>query len=701
MMIIHWPEKKMTENSGLFMKTINERFHDTIKHVLTERRSFIYSFIPLLFLLITGIISLYFHDTFEEFDGIMLVLVGREIFAGKGYGGWTAISWPPLFSVIVGFLDLFIDGFTAGKIVSVLAGTLILLLIPVLARELGLEAPRGILLVQLAVALNPLFLILSIIVENHQLEALFLVASTILLIKMINHKHDITHQLDHATFQDAWRQSPTREAWMLGITMALACLTRYTSYVLLPVTLLTLLAIAQTSSTVRHDWQRIARRIGKLTLLVFTPFLIISLPWYVANTLENGWFLASSAHLNIGFAVIEHLHRRWWWKTMANYGSLLDIIKHHPVAYLANFIHNILSLPGEFIYLMGWFLPLTVLSFWHGLQSRKTKGPFIIILSILGLYTIGISQAFYLDELFIIHIILLTVISITIPLKLIASLPDTTKYDEKSINKIVSNEVWLAHLFMIILLLLDIVIAPREGLKLDNNILLFLIVYFPIMMLITLAFRFSRYEQPKHDVRTMNSFLIKKKNRMQRMKKFSSRFSPFSSSFIFLLMLLLPLGYSMGSIVYRTTEYLEKQSEDNGSLANFQEVASFLKAYDPNLSEKYLMAGHPGYSYYSNAKFLKLPSYFEGTLEELVYYGGLNQKIIDFSPKYPSHPRKYPLIADYLIFNRHNTKFLPRFRFLLDPSSGKNDLPPSFTLIYRTEDVVIYQINQNLLFKNV
>ncbi len=659
----------------------------------------IISIIPTIFFFITGAVSMFFHGTFEEFDGVMMILAAKELYSGHGYGGWTSISWPPLYSVVVGLFLPFMDGFTAGKLISIVSGTLILLLIPIIVKELGITNPKHSLLIQSAVALNPLFFHYSIIVENHQLEALLIMGCIVLLLRIVNHSADLIEVLKihgKSLIMTAWHVR-VRDLWLLGIVMGLAGLTRYTSYVVLPVAFGVILYVIFAAKRVAFHQKDESLHVGRFFLfmmvLVFLPFVAVSLPWYVLNTMENGWFLANSSHLNIGFAVVEHFHRRWWWKTMASYPTLFDIVTRHPIAYLRNFVDNVLSLPWEFLYLMGWFLPLLLATTWHGIRMATTRRSFVVMLSILFLYTLGISQAFFLSELFIIHVIVLTMTSMSMMLKAFVGVfsPDVDEEAELKLRKGLYNSIWKASLFFCLYSMMTMLLVLQRDANFTYIVLLFVFVFFPSLIIGVLLHQQST--KPDFPYLNLQSSRFTILNRFRFLKRF---FSPSLNHWfrilLFAMLILLPLGFSTGMTVIRLNDYLTRQDEDSGSLADYRQITAFLKHHDAHLSEKYIMAGHPAYAYYCNARFIKLPSYFEGSLEELVTYKGLDPKILNFAPKYPSHLENATIFVDYLIFNRHNAKYLPQFSFLLNPRADGVRLPPSFILIYLSDKAAVYQI---------
>ena len=61
-------------------------------------------FVPITYSFIALILIIFYHTTFEEWDGVIQLFAGREIFQGYNYIGWPSHFWPPLYSFLIGFL---------------------------------------------------------------------------------------------------------------------------------------------------------------------------------------------------------------------------------------------------------------------------------------------------------------------------------------------------------------------------------------------------------------------------------------------------------------------------------------------------------------------------------------------------------------------------------------------------------------------
>jgi hypothetical protein len=133
-------------------------------------------------------------------------------------------------------------------------------------------------------------------------------------------------------------------------------------------------------------------------------------------------------------------------------------------------------------------------------------------------------------------------------------------------------------------------------------------------------------------------------------------------------------------------------------LADADEVTRALKEHDPNIKTKVIMAIDPGRAYYAGSKYLVTPSEYEGSVDGMVSYRGLSERVKMYAPKYPPDLANSDLKADYLIYTRPSQDFvpwvvqdLPQFSFLFDPDSDK--IPENFKLVYHSAKVVVYEID--------
>jgi hypothetical protein len=149
-------------------------------------------------------------------------------------------------------------------------------------------------------------------------------------------------------------------------------------------------------------------------------------------------------------------------------------------------------------------------------------------------------------------------------------------------------------------------------------------------------------------------------------------------------------------LVYTQVVLYEKELTSIASLADLNHATQALKDYDPALESKVIMATNPARAYYAGSKYLSTPPIYDGPVEGLVSYRGIDDQLKDYAPKYPSHIRDSEVRADYLIYTRtpsywQNDQDLPQFSFLLDPESEQ--VPDRFKPIYCSDNVVVYEID--------
>ena len=128
-----------------------------------------------------------------------------------------------------------------------------------------------------------------------------------------------------------------------------------------------------------------------------------------------------------------------------------------------------------------------------------------------------------------------------------------------------------------------------------------------------------------------------------------------------------------------------------------EEVAKAIKDHDQDVKEKVVMAIDPGRAYYVGARYLSTPGEYSGSIEGLVQYEGISERMRRYAPKYPAKMPLSELKADYLIYTNPKgialwrLHELQQFAFLLDPKS--KEIPSNFKLIYQSSDVVVYEID--------
>ncbi|WP_416827841.1 ArnT family glycosyltransferase [Ectobacillus polymachus] len=513
--------------------------------------------IPILFAILIIPLS-YFHTSFEEWDGVMQVFAGRAIFSGQSYAGWTSHYWPPLYSLLVGFLQLFMSGFLASKLISLVAGVLLLYVAYKLAIELTQKKVIA-LLTQLFLVVNPLFLLLSIQAENNMLDSLFFVSSILLLLQSL-------------------KVPESKRFIVLGLIAGLAGLSRYTSYTLVPLVALTIF--------IALDWRKALKPLFWFAL----SFSIVSLPWWIMNTIQSGSPFATWQYLNIGYGVFD-LSPLWWWNLHANYNGIGDIILANPGSYdqhvLYNLWNSLLLLLKTCVVLSPFVIPA-----WIGSWFSIKRIYWVSLVTGLCLYFLLVSQAFVFAKVFLSWTVISTILSID--------------------------------------------------------------------FISTLLTRYERHHR----------FLTVVKK--------------------WLLPTLLCFGFMVTFFV--TYQYIQGDSYDDGELADQKAITQVLKAYDPNIEHKTIMAVHPARAYYLGTQFLMIPLYYEGNVEGINSYKALDEKVIQHAPNSYASPLTSPVKSDYLIYDRYASKYLPQFSFLFDPNSAQ--VPSNFKLVYQSNEAVVYEIEE-------
>lgn len=524
--------------------------------------------IPIAYAIILLLISP-LHNTFNEWGGVMQYFAGQEIFSGVGYQGWASHFWPPMFSVLIGLTSLFVPGFFAGKLISIVASAVLVYIAFRFAIELTGQKRIG-LWTQAFLVVSPLYFFESVRANNHVPDALFFVAGLWLFFR-------------------AFKEPNPRKFVAVGLVCGLAGLSRYTSYVLIFLPFFLVLVL---------DFKSAA----KSALAFWGGFALISLPWWLFNTLQNGWPLDTWQHLNVCAGVIygsgEAGQNLWRCSDRSNINSVLDILTAYPVDYLKNVIKNIFE-SGKLLVRYGGVLVLFVIpAILDSFLSIKTEH-WVILLGELALSIFLVSQAF--------------------------------------VNH------WYFLNWMVLIILLSVAFVVRYLTRWQER--------YPILK--------------KHHFRSLS------------------------------LALLVTIGIILTSFELAT--YLD-EGDSYFPLVDLDQVTEALKEYDPNLETKVIMAIDPARAYYAGSKFLVTPSEYEGSIDGLVSYQGLSERLKAYAPKYPSDMEGDTLRADYLIYTRtpDNTpawelQDLLQFSFLLDPKSDK--IPENFKLVYQSPDVVVYEID--------
>lgn len=338
---------------------------------------------PIVFFGLGLYIIIFKHVLFEEWDGVANLFAGREIFQGKGFVGWSSHYYGPLYAVLLGFLNLFLEGFFAGKLLSLVSATILLIYIYNFSYFLTKSVTLSI-FIQIFIASNSIFFISSIQVENNMLDSVLIVISFYYLIKAIN--------------------LPCRKYLILtGIFVSLAFLTRQTSIIFAPIFFLFFIIYFDNKKTQKK----------KLILSFLLSFLIISSPWLILNTIKNGSPIASWQYLNLGKAISEE-GAKWLWSIQSEFNNIFDVIIYYYPNIIPNFLNNLYDVFYNTLFIMPilgvvlcfFYIP----TFFHGLIKYQKR--FLIYFSAFVIYVSGISFFLVYEQLLLCWIIIFSMESI-------------------------------------------------------------------------------------------------------------------------------------------------------------------------------------------------------------------------------------------------------------------------------------------------
>jgi 4-amino-4-deoxy-L-arabinose transferase-like glycosyltransferase len=323
------------------------------------------------------------HDIFNEWGGVMQYFAGKEIFSGAGYHGWTAGFWPPLFSILVGLGSLLFPGFLAGKLITILASSVLLFVTYHLAIVLSHRNDVG-LWSQVFLALSPVYFYQSLRAHNHMIDALFFTLGLFLFIRS-------TKSLTWSSFL------------VSGIACGLAGLARYTSYILIFLPLFLFFF--------KLDY----KKVFKYGLMFWTGFAIVSLPWWYYNTINNGSPIYTWEYLNLCTAIVPGnsygtFASLWSCRNQIGLNSFYSIISTYPIEYLKNFARNIFASGKMVVSYGGVLAPFVIPAFFDSLFHINLKR-WILIFGELVLLICIVSQASVLDWYLLGSMIIIVIIS--------------------------------------------------------------------------------------------------------------------------------------------------------------------------------------------------------------------------------------------------------------------------------------------------
>jgi 4-amino-4-deoxy-L-arabinose transferase-like glycosyltransferase len=335
-------------------------FAESIKY---QARRFPGIWIPIAYAIVLVILS-QFHSVFDEWGGVMQLFSGRGILAGMGYRGWASYFWPPLFSFLIAVGSLIVPGFVAGKLISILSASALLLVAFHFAQELSHRREIGW-WAQVFVLLSPIYVYNSLLAHNHMLDALLFVTGLYLFLRSL-------------------RDPRPGKLLVVGLVCGLAGLTRYTSYVLL--------ALPFFLFFIKPGFWRAIR----LGVAFWVGFAAISLPWWYANTVSNGSPLYSLEYLNICTSIVAHnpgTNQSLWWCADQNLKGITDLVTTYPLEYVKNIAKNVFQSAKLLVTYGGVLLPFVLPAFFESVFVIEPKH-WIAVFGTLALGVALVSQAF-------------------------------------------------------------------------------------------------------------------------------------------------------------------------------------------------------------------------------------------------------------------------------------------------------------------
>jgi hypothetical protein len=342
--------------------------HDSSLVLETNLKSFLYKtqaiWLPILYALTLLLLSP-IHNIFFEWGGVMQYFAGKDIFSGVGYHGWVAGFWPPLYSFLIGFGSLVMPGFLAGKLVTILASSILLFVTYHLAYELTNSNEIG-LWSQIFLGLSPLYFNQSFTAHNHIINSLFFISGLFIFIRSVNRSKGLLFLVS-------------------GVVCGIAGLSRYTSYSLIFLPFLLFFLIPDLKKSIQFS------------LIFWSGFIIASLPWWYYNAINNGSPLSNWEYLNVCSAVVPgNLYAAftslWECRSQSNLNSIFSIVSSYPVDYLKNFVKNIPESIKLLVIYGGVLAPFVIPALFDSVFYRIRKGWFIAFSVILFLI-LTVSQA--------------------------------------------------------------------------------------------------------------------------------------------------------------------------------------------------------------------------------------------------------------------------------------------------------------------
>ena len=329
--------------------------------------------VPFLLLLILLFVSPY-HDTWEEWDGVMQYFAGQEIISGQGYTGWASLFWPPGYPIILGVLSPFISGFVAGKGISIICAIVFIWLVYEFSMHITQDTNIAIASQVFTITIS-LFFLSSIMAQSHMLSATLFFASIVAFLK-------------------AEEKQDRNWFFLTGLLIGLAGLIRYENYILILAMGIYLLFKA------KDNWKKL--------IYLLIGFILISSPWWIYNTIENGSPIYNAQYLNVGNGIYETKGMNtdeWWWNDCAEYDSLNTLILNNPLDFLHNMAINLISI-------VSIILSISFVLLFGLCEVAKNRSKYLFLILCFILFCLFVSIAFIVPRLFLGWIGIIAVLTI-------------------------------------------------------------------------------------------------------------------------------------------------------------------------------------------------------------------------------------------------------------------------------------------------
>ncbi len=293
-----------------------------------------------------------------------------------------------------------------------------------------------------------------------------------------------------------------------------------------------------------------------------------------------------------------------------------------------------------------------------------------MVFAALAFYNLILIQAFVFTELFLLHVVFMTVLGVNTLMEF------STCQRKKDVLFFILAIIFVFFVFFFLKVFLN-----KDLVKLILPIFtIYLIGTFIGLMILVVGVLTNAWNHLDTD----DTFFLRV---YMRIFSKNAHKKQFTTLFVFVFLLFSILTLSSQSYV-KMSDYLASEKYDNGQLADVDIICALLKKYDPELSHKYIMSSHPGYAYHCNSYFIHIPVINYSSLEDMVVYKNISSKIIEDSPIYPPPEKNTQLKADYLILTQVDiATYFPQFSQIWEENTTL--IPSTWNVLYKNPYHVI------------